>query len=142
MGNKKKLIFWLIAIIILPAVCFYFWLMTSNNPKQPERLSNIPKTATWIGGVDEGFWYEIVDIDKDKKSYRFRIYNDYEGDLVMDADFKKDSLCDIEYALNKSILQKINYFSFDKIGMIDNCDLNMIEPAYGGTFAEMDKNIE
>jgi len=142
MRKKNKLIFFTIAIISIIAIGFYFWLMTSNNPKTPERLESIPKSAVWIGGVDEGFWYDIVDVNSIKKTYRFRIYDDYEGDLVIDADFKKDNSCDNEYPLDKSILQKINFFSFDKIGMFDNCELVMIEPAYGGKFMEIDKEIE
>ena len=139
MEYKKKFIFWIIAIFIILVVSFYFWLMTSNNPKPPERLASIPETATWIGSVDEGFWYDIVSVNEAKKTYRFRVYNDYKGDLVMDANFKKDSLCDKEYPLNKGVLQKINFFNFDKIGMIDNCALKIVEPAYGGTFVETDK---
>ena len=142
MKKRKKLIIVSIAIILIFTVGFYIWLMTNNNPKSPKRFANVPQSATWIGGVDEGFWYDIISIDKEKKTYRFRIYNDYEGDLVMDADFKKDSSCNKNYALNKSIIQKINFFNFDKISMIDNCDLNMIEPAYGGTFAEIDKETK
>lgn len=138
MANKKRLAFWVITVFITLAIGFYFWLMTSNNPKPPERLANIPKTATWIGGVDEGFWYDIVSVNEEKKTYRFKIYNDYEGDLVMDANFKKDSLCKKEYPLDKNILQKINFFNFDKIGMIDSCELRLLEPAYGGTFIDKD----
>lgn len=140
MGKKK--IFWIIALIILVAISFYFWLMTSNNPKPPERLAVIPETATWIGGVDEGFWYDIVSIDKERKTYRFKIYDDYQGDLVIDADFKKETSCNENYSLNKDVLQKVNYFNFNKIGMIGNCNLDMVEPAYGGKFAEIDKEIE
>ena len=127
MKNKKKLIFWLITIFIILSVGFYLGLLTSNNPKLPERLDNVPKTATWIGGVDGGFWYDIVSVNEKKKTYRFRIFNDIDGKLVIYADFKKDSLCDREYPLDKGILQKINYFDYEKIGLIENCELKIVE---------------
>ncbi|MDG1315083.1 MAG: hypothetical protein P8P29_06125 [Flavobacteriaceae bacterium] len=138
---KKYIIFWSITILsIIIAIGFYLWLMTSNNIKPPTILPNIPKSATWIGGADEGFWFDIVEINKEEKVYRFKIYNDYKGDLVLDADFKKDSACNKEYYLDKRILEKIIFFNFDKIGLTDNCELNMIQPGYNGTFLKADND--
>lgn len=130
---KNKLTFWIIIIVAFLAGGF-LWLNTNNHLRTPKKFVNIPKEATWIGGVDEGFWYQIVSIDKNKKIYRFRIYNDYTGDMVVDANFIKNSLCDKNLPLDSNILKEINFFNFDKIGLIDNCELVLIKPAYGGIF--------
>jgi hypothetical protein len=132
MKNKVKYILGLITIVVIVTFGIYFWLLSGNNTEPPERLTNIPETAIWKGGADGGYWYDIVNIDNAKKSYRFRIYDDYEGGLVLDADFIKNASCDDSYSLDRNILEKVNYFNFDKIVMIGNCELNIIEPVYGG----------
>jgi hypothetical protein len=136
MKNKVKHILGLIAVVIIITFGVYFWLLSGNSTEPPERLTNIPETAIWKGGADGGYWYDIVNIDNVKKSYRFRIYDDYEGSLVLDADFRKNTSCDDSYSLDRNILEKINYFNFDKIVMIGNCELNIIKPVYEGKLLE------
>jgi len=131
----------LIVVLLFFGMSFCFWLINGSDFK-PKRINNIPNSASWIGGIDEGFWFDIIEIDVKEETYRFKIYNDYEGVLVMDSKFIKDSTCNNEYPLNKSILKKISHFEFDKIQMIGNCKLLMIKPAYGGVFWELDKEIQ
>lgn len=142
MKKKYNTLFGLIGIILLLGMSFYIWLITGGNNTNPTRFNNIPESSVWIGGADGGFWFSVVDIDSIKMIYRFRIYNDYNGELVMDADFVKDSICNNKFPLNKSILKEIRFFDFDKIEMSNNCKLNMIKPAYGGSFWEIDKSIK
>ena len=142
MKKKTNRVFGLVGIALLLGVGFYIWLITGGGNPNPTRFYNIPKSAVWIGGVDGGFWFNVVDIDSIKKTYRFKIYNDYNGELVMDADFVKDSICNNEYPLSKEVLKEIMLFEFDKIEMLNNCKLNMIKPAYGGSFWEIDKEIK
>ncbi len=134
--NKSKIVLLIISIVSILGICF--WILTSDNIKKTEKLPNVPNSATWIGGSDGGFWFDIINIDKENKVYRFKIYDDNEGNLVIDANFKKDSSCTIKYPLDKSILDKVSYFNFNEIGMLENCSLNMIEPAYGGTLLDVD----
>ena len=141
MKFKTNKLFGLLGVLLLLGIGFYFLIMSDYNLK-PKRLDSIPESTTWIGGVDEGFWFEIIEIDSKERVYRFKIYNDYNGELVLDAKFIKDSACDNEYPLNKSVLNKISHFEFDKIEMIDNCKLILIKPAYGGSFWELDKEIQ
>jgi hypothetical protein len=54
----------------------------------PKRISNIPIDAFWVGGVDGGQWYRIDSINTTEKSIHFKIYNDFNGNLVIDKKFK------------------------------------------------------
>ena len=57
------------------------------------RPNNVPESALWRGGPDGGEWIEFV--ENHDGLYRFRIYSDEKGDLMLDADFEfkyKDSL--------------------------------------------------
>lgn len=112
----------------------YVWIISTNSPVIHKRFSDLPNNAVWIGGADAGFWFHIVSIDSIKRTYRFRIYNDYDGKMVMDGNFKKDDHCMGNYPLNKNIVSEINLFQFNEIVMKNNCSLKLIKPAYGGTF--------
>lgn len=138
--KRTKRVLGLGGITLLLGLGFYIWLITANIPN-PKRINNIPKSAVWKGGADGGFWFDVVAIDSIEKTYRIKIYNDYNGGMVIEADFTKDSNCNNEYPLNEGVLKEINLFDFHKIHMLDNCKLNMIKPAYGGSFWEMDKDI-
>lgn len=109
------------------------------NENSPKKLANIPESAIWSGGVDEGFWFELVELYQDHKKVRIRIYNDYDGNMVLDADFTPISDCKIKD--ESELLNKINYFEFKKIILLDGCELDAIYPAYGGAFWEIDKEM-
>ncbi len=57
---------------------------TTNVPNHP---AGVPLSAVWFGGPDGGTFFDLVEIKNDS-IYRFKIYGDYTGDLMMDADFK------------------------------------------------------
>lgn len=79
----KKLTFILIACVVLG---FIFWKWFFNQPcPPPEKPRTVPVEAVWSGGCDGGDWIELVEIKKN--AYRFRIYQDWNGELKMDADF-------------------------------------------------------
>lgn len=54
----------------------------------PEKVGNIPQDAFWIGGIDGGQWYLVDSINKSNQTIYFKIYNDYNGDLIVDKPFK------------------------------------------------------
>lgn len=54
----------------------------------PERVGKISKDAFWVGGIDGGQWYLVDSINKADKTIHFKIFNDYNGDLVVDKIFK------------------------------------------------------
>ena len=127
------------SLVLVMGILVFWYSVRVPNKNEPDRLSNIPKTAVWKGGIDEGFWLDVIGVNAKKKTYRIRIYNDYKGELVMDADFVKQDNCDAEYPLNKTVLEFVSYFEFDKIVLANGCNLRMIKPAYGGSFEEIDK---
>lgn len=137
MTKRKKIVLLFVLIIVFTVLMLYVLIERVPNTDAPQRLSNIPKTAIWKGGIDEGFWFELEKIDTINKLYRFKIYNDYKGDLVLDAEFIKNSECKNDYPLDKNIVDSIMYFEFDKIAMSGNCFFEMKKPAYGGIFWEI-----
>src|SRR6218665_245133 len=117
------------SLVLVMGILVFWYSVRVPNKNEADRLSNIPKTAVWKGGIDEGFWLDVIGVNAKKKTYRIRIYNDYKGELVMDADFP----------LTKTVLEFVSYFEFDKIVLANGCNLRMIKPAYGGSFEEIDK---
>jgi len=52
----------------------------------PQKPNKVPNSAVWKGGCDGGNWIELVSVEKEK--IRFRIYRDWNGKLILDADFE------------------------------------------------------
>ena len=125
----------ILTIILIVGLSFWIYIRVPNRDF-PVRLNNIPQETIWRGGIDEGFWFQLVGIDTIEETYRIRIYNDYNGELVIDADFENNHHCDTKYPLNKDIFQYISYFEMDKIEMKDDCKLIIVKPTYGGTYWE------
>lgn len=84
MKTKLLYLFAGIIVVIVSIILFIDWLF-----KQPcedwKKPSNVPVSAVWKGGCDGGSWVELVDIKAD--TIRFRIYRDWNGNLILDADF-------------------------------------------------------
>jgi hypothetical protein len=135
MKRSIKIILSLILIIVVGILIFWFSIRVPNKV-EPDKLNNIPKNAIWKGSVDEGFWFELVKVDTIKKIYRIRIYNDYKGELIADADFIKQTDCKVDYPLNNNVINEILYFEFDKIEMNKDCNLKMLKPIYDGSLKE------
>ncbi|RZJ75467.1 MAG: hypothetical protein EOO45_05510 [Flavobacterium sp.] len=92
MGNYQRVLFGIIIIFSLALIVIYF-RNSEIGCAAPERVKNIPKDAVWKGGVDGGFWFQAVSRDSLKAGYRFRIYSDYNGELIIDADFVANCRC-------------------------------------------------
>ena len=109
-----------------------------SSPPKPNNLSD---TVMWSGDCDGGNWIELVDI-KDNV-YRFRIYQDYDGVLLMDADFMlkncNNKVIDMENWQTRVCCYSNSMDSLVRLGIknIGNEDCNngyleSIYPAYGG----------
>lgn len=84
----KKGTYIIISFLLIGLVILYFSVEISFNEgcPPPDRPNNVPLSAVWKGDCDGGSWIELVYIKEDK--VRFRIYRDWNGDLILDADFK------------------------------------------------------
>jgi hypothetical protein len=122
-------------------------------PKRPE---SVPKEAIWKGSCDGGYWIELVSINKNNK-YRFRIYQDWDGELLMDADFKfeKEKKINLTFANWRSLVCCYSYAVDDSLATLTVAHdiggekkyylLQSIFPAYEGVDWEIIKdkyNIE
>ena len=141
--KNKVFISSVMLVIILASIVTFFVRSFNNNNYEPNRLPNIPKEAIWKGAADEGFWIDVIDVDPIKRTVRLRVYNDYNGELALDADFLEKSNCIIT-PFTKDYIRK-NIFAFasvsgvenrDEIAMKNSCSLKLIKPAYGGSFKE------
>ncbi|WP_068689381.1 hypothetical protein [Culturomica massiliensis] len=83
---KIKLLYFFAGIIIaiICAILFFNWKF-KQSCEEWKKPVNVPISAVWKGGCDGGNWVELVDIKTD--TIRFRIYRDWNGDLILDADF-------------------------------------------------------
>ena len=69
------------------------------------RTINVPDDAVWKGNSKEAFW--IQKVSSDDSAIRFRIYNDYDDKMILDADFYSPGYED-------NIIDSINYFDHFK----------------------------
>ena len=114
-------------IIAIFIICLF------NRPcKKWKRPVNVPVSAVWKGGCDGGNWMELVDIKDD--TIRLRIFRDWNGKLILDADFVYEN-CDDLQLTETNWSKKIEYFDGTKIySKIQEgssyCRLIPIFPAY------------
>lgn len=89
-------------------------LEKTQNTYTPDRADNIPKNAFWVGGADGGNWYLVDKIDSLSQTIHFKIYNDYNGNLIVDKVFKL--YCDSDTKINLSDVKNlINAFDGQRI---------------------------
>ena len=65
------------------------------------RTINVPDDAVWKGNSKEAFWLQKV--SSNDSTIRFRIYNNYDDKMILDADFYSPGYED-------NIIDSINYF--------------------------------
>lgn len=121
---KKAILIFLsiVALIFLFRQCFF-----NQSCSPPERPDVLPKEAVWKGGCDGGNWIELVSIEKEK--IRFRIYRDWNGELILDADFSyKD--CNLTNLTETNWSEQIAYFDGELQLYNSKCRLEPVYPVY------------
>ena len=136
----KKFILILIIVLMLIVVGLGCFVHYYNNMEceEPQRVGQVPASALWIGGCDGGYWIDFVGQKDDR--CRFRIYQDWSGDLRMDADFVREGDDQSIYLTKENWKELfVNYtendtFSYVLIKAHDGaeCELKISYPAYGG----------
>jgi hypothetical protein len=127
---------WILIFIVL--VCgLIFWKWFFNQPcTPPDKPKNVPDKAIWKGGCDGGNWVELISIDKQK--IRFKIYRDWNGELILDADFVYVE-CDTFHLTKTNWIKCGGDFINGSIGIKTNCFNNIncrLEPIYPAYFEE------
>lgn len=137
----KITLFGVLSIIILLVVIYIMWRF--NQPcSPPEKPKIVPKQAIWSGGCDGGEWIELVEIKQDK--YRFKVYRDWDGELMFDADFMfKDKKTKLDSINWKNLICCYNHSTEDSLTLLNVTkieegeetyyQLKSIYPAYGGS---------
>jgi hypothetical protein len=85
MNKPLKISLLVIGIFVVIFVLGYFAIDCNVGCDPPAKPPKVPASAIWKGDCDGGDWVELVDIKKD--TVRFRIYRDWNGELILDADF-------------------------------------------------------
>jgi hypothetical protein len=94
MNKILKIALSIIGIFVVIFVLGYFAIDTNVGCDPPEKPANVPVTAEWKGGCDGGTWVELVEMKADE--IRFRIYRDWNGDLLLDANFVYENCNDLQ----------------------------------------------
>ncbi len=137
---KKILI--VVAVLVVLALAGVFglfqWINNHCEGVAPERLGTIPSTSYWKGTCQEGFWFDILEQRGD--TIRMAIYNDYNGEMVLDAYFMVPIDCD-KQKINPIQLKELllGYENYSLLLPNDYCNLKAIIPPQGGSFWELDK---
>jgi hypothetical protein len=133
--KKNKIFRRLLYITILTALSigiyvFLTWFI--SGPRNPERLANIPINAVWHGSSDGGYWFELVERYTSEK-FRIRIYNDYDGSLLLDADFIPFNENCQGFLKKEDLLENIIFYNNTHIQTkTTQCTYKPVFPAYGG----------
>jgi hypothetical protein len=135
---KSKTLIYIIGVIsgiilsIIGAFLYFIWAF--NQPcSDPDKPLNVPTSAIWAGDCDGGNWIELVDIKKD--TVRFRIYRDWNGELILDANFVYEN-CNGLQLTNANWNEYIAYFDnalhiYSKFQTGNSyCQLVPVFPAY------------
>jgi uncharacterized membrane protein len=81
---------------------------------KPKKLTNIPESAFWKGGIDGGNWFLIKRINVHKNMVAISIYNDQDGSLIMSKFFML--VCNQAKQITLTNLkEQINFFDGKKI---------------------------
>lgn len=129
---KKKTLIILITLILLLGFLF-FYIKSITDCTIPERPSKVPKNAIWKGGKDGGFWFSFVN-QQSNELIRLQIFNDYNGKMLLDANFKPEGDCHLP--TGKAVINEINYYDFQKIVLNNSCELKPIVPYFKGGLIE------
>ena len=115
--NKIKAI--LLFLLILAGLYIYKNISIGGGCDPPEKPKTVPTNAIWYGDCDGGYWVELVKMQKD--TVRFRIYNDWNGELLWDADFVYKE-CN-NFRLPKSNWKDYILISANEIYIFDNDEI-------------------
>lgn len=108
--NMKMLFTVLFALTILLMIgCID--RQTNNGHNRP---INVPKNTFWVGGKDGGQWYKISNIDSIAETVHFIIYNDNNGTIVSNKNFKLNCSRNIAFQWQR-IPDYINGFDGNRI---------------------------
>jgi hypothetical protein len=116
----------LIGVVLFSVFLLNYSMKLPCDP--PQKNEKIPENAVWSGGCDGGYWFEQVDYNSVHNYYRIRIYNDFDGNLELDAEFGASNTCKREYKDEKVIVRKILFYNGEQIILKENyCSLDKIK---------------
>lgn len=124
-----------IVTVVLAGLCigvgiFLFYPRPCEPPSKPPL---VPRNAVWKGGCDGGNWIELASWSID--TVRLRIYRDWNGELILDADFvyvdcRKTPLTRLEWQeCTGDFLNGVININKSCTGDVQ-CHLKPLEPVY------------
>jgi hypothetical protein len=120
----KKTSFKIIIISILLIILYIFFCLDFDMKEvRLERPKTVPKSAVWAGGIDGGYWFDLVEFEMKPKEFKFIIYNESTGDIYLQDSFVITDNCK-KIPLNILVLDEINYYANSQIVLKNGCILN------------------
>lgn len=138
MMNKKNEI--ILLSTLLAAVVVIIFLTQKQPCSPPEKPEILSEDALWFGDCDGGNWIELVSANYNEKTFRFRIYRDYDGVLEMDTNFQLLNCDEINIDENNWSEMIVGYLNESiSVNTEQDCALRPIYPAYSGEEWELIK---
>ena len=103
--KHKKTILWLSIMVTILIVLIIAFVLIFDI-----RTINVPDDAVWKGNSKEAFW--IQKVSSNDSAIRFRIYNDYDDKMILDADFYSPGYEDnIIYGCSNPMVNGVSEFA-------------------------------
>lgn len=129
--KKKILIIILIVFSSFVGVVLLYNFLFDRPCSEWIKPESVPSSAIWKGGCDGGNWIELVELKKD--TIRFRVYRDWDGELILDSDFKYSNCNNFrltESNWNEYIAYFGNTLEIYENSNMGKCRLLRINPSY------------
>lgn len=97
-------------------------ILENSIPKKPV---DVPESAFWKGGLDGGYWFDLLNLNVNQRQAEIAIYDDYYGKLVIQKKFNLE--CDTQFDFSQ-LADYIDFFNGIQIGLtvVDSSKCNCV----------------
>lgn len=91
----------------------------------PKKPVDVPESAFWKGGLDGGYWFDLLNLNVNQRQAEIAIYDDYYGKLVIQKKFILG--CDTKFDFSQ-LADYIDFFNGIQIGLtvVDSSKCNCV----------------
>lgn len=86
-------------------------IVENSIPKKPV---DVPESAFWKGGLDGGYWFDLLNLNVNQRQAEIAIYDDYYGKLVIQKKF--NLFCATKFDFSQ-LADYIDFFNGIQIGL-------------------------
>lgn len=91
----------------------------------PDKPVDVPESAFWKGGLDGGYWFDLLNLNVNQRQAEIAIYDDYYGKLVIQKKF--NLFCATKFDFSQ-LADYIDFFNGIQIGLtvVDSSKCNCV----------------